>query len=209
MKITLMVKGGKMAGKEIPIRTNQFVIGRDETCQLRPTSNIVSKLHCAIVVGDDAVWLRDLKSTNGTFHNGAKVEDRVQLNHGDEIQVGPLHFVVNLPEKPVAAKPTTTQKPAATPAAAKSSPKRKAPLDDSAVFEWLSEDDETEDEANGVEQTSDPSIDMQQTMIDMSLLESETVPEIDRPAPGKPSSEANTTSAADKALGGRSLRKRV
>jgi pSer/pThr/pTyr-binding forkhead associated (FHA) protein len=217
MTLKLVVATGKLAGKEIPIRSNQFVIGRDPSCHLRPSSPAVSKLHCAVIVADEGVWLRDLKSTNGTFLNGQRVTDRALLNNGDKIVVGPLTLEVHLPpattkakslpEKAIQPKPDQEVKVLPT----KTAPKKKEPVDDEDVFEWLSEDDEVDP----TQADSDADLDVtQQTIVDTAAIQAETIPEINqpKPAPTAPSSSSGeTTSAADRALKGMgmSFRKRA
>ena len=69
MKISLVVKDGVHAGKTIPIGLSQFLVGRDPQCNLRPASTAISKRHCALLVRQDKVFIRDMNSTNGTFVN--------------------------------------------------------------------------------------------------------------------------------------------
>ena len=96
MKIVLVVASGVYAGKEIAIAGNQFVIGRDEGCNLRPASPAISKRHCAVYYKDGEPFVRDLGSTNGTFLNDAQVEGERSLAEGDKVRVGPLDFTVKL-----------------------------------------------------------------------------------------------------------------
>lgn len=96
MKIVLVVASGIYAGKEIAIAGNQFVIGRDEDCNLRPASPAISKKHCAVYYKDGEPFVRDLGSTNGTFLNDQQVEGERPLVEGDKVRVGPLDFTVKL-----------------------------------------------------------------------------------------------------------------
>ena len=96
MKIVLVVASGIYAGKEIAIAGNQFVIGRDEDCNLRPASPAISKKHCAVYYKDGEPFVRDLGSTNGTFLNDQQVEGERALAEGDKVRVGPLDFTVKL-----------------------------------------------------------------------------------------------------------------
>lgn len=113
MQLSLLVVGGVHHGKEIPITVSEFRIGRDAKCHLRPASDDVSRMHCALVVRpDDRVFLRDYGSSNGTILNRRMlVHGEVQLEDGDTIEVGPLMFKLRLTGAPDAA-------PAAAPAAA-------------------------------------------------------------------------------------------
>src|SRR5947209_9965180 len=93
MKLSLVVlTPGKMEGKAIPIKIPQFVIGRDPQCNLRPASALISKRHCALLVRDGKVFLRDFDSTNGTFLNEEPVKGEVEVKHNDRLKVGPLLF---------------------------------------------------------------------------------------------------------------------
>ena len=96
MKIVLVVASGIYAGKEIAIAGNQFVIGRDEDCNLRPASPAISKKHCAVFYKDGEPFVKDLGSTNGTFVNDEQVEGDRPLVEGDKLRVGPLDFSVKL-----------------------------------------------------------------------------------------------------------------
>ena len=67
MKVSLVVMNpGKTQGHAIPITLSQFIIGRDPQCNLRPASPDISKRHCAILIKNGKVTLRDFDSTNGT-----------------------------------------------------------------------------------------------------------------------------------------------
>jgi pSer/pThr/pTyr-binding forkhead associated (FHA) protein len=96
MKVSLVVSQGIHKGKAILVPTAQFVIGRDEDCQLRPSSPAVSKRHCAILIKNGQVFLKDFGSTNGTFVNDTPVTGEVEVKHDDQIRVGPLEFVLRL-----------------------------------------------------------------------------------------------------------------
>lgn len=97
MHVSLIVIGGVHDGREVPVRAAEFVIGRDPSCQLRPASNEVSRQHCAIVLRDDGIFLRDYGSRNGTVVNGRVLrKGELQLEDGDVLQVGPLAFRVGV-----------------------------------------------------------------------------------------------------------------
>lgn len=103
MKVQLIVTTpGPNQGKAIPIVGGKFSIGRDEGCNLRPASPMVSKLHCALIIREGKVFLQDFGSTNGTVVNNKTVQaEESQLNNGDQIKIGPLEFElkVMIPEK--------------------------------------------------------------------------------------------------------------
>jgi len=127
MKLSLKVAQGVHEGKLIPVPVAQFLIGREESCQLRPASPAVSKRHCAIQVRSDKVYVRDIGSTNGTFINDQQITQEVEVQHGDRLKIGPLEFVIQI-EKSATAKP-----------AAKLSPSEQAVTPKPAVAETLAE----------------------------------------------------------------------
>ena len=90
LRARLKVLGKKHQGKIIPLTARKFLIGREEDCHLRPTSELVSRHHCAITVDDFTVRLHDLGSTNGTYVNEQRVSGHVTLKAGDQIRIGKL-----------------------------------------------------------------------------------------------------------------------
>jgi len=72
------------------------VVGRREDCDLRIPLGEVSRKHCRVVLDGDSLRLEDLGSSNGTYHNGVRVEKDADLQAGDSIQVGPVVFVLQV-----------------------------------------------------------------------------------------------------------------
>ena len=107
MKVSLVVASGVHQGKAIPIVSPQFVIGRDPTCQLRPASQAVSKQHCAVLIRDGKVYVRDMGSTNGTVLNEDTLKDEErEVRPNDSLKVGPLDFTVRIEPTPATADGT-------------------------------------------------------------------------------------------------------
>ena len=83
--------GSKGKGRMIPVTGDTFVVGRDQTTDLRLASHHVSKRHAAVEVRDGRVFLRDLGSTNGTVLNGEPLRDaEAELHSEDKIRFGPI-----------------------------------------------------------------------------------------------------------------------
>ena len=95
MIVQLVVASGNRTGQIVPISTEKFIIGRAADCHLKPRSELISRYHCAILVGDDVV-VRDLGSKNGIRLNGEKVSAEQKLTNGDRLVVGPLDFYVHV-----------------------------------------------------------------------------------------------------------------
>jgi diguanylate cyclase (GGDEF)-like protein len=85
----LTVMTGAGAGQIVSLVDNaQVHIGRSRGADLRLDATGVSRMHCRIIRRDDAYWIEDLGSTNGTVVNGANVRT-AKLDIGDRIQIGP------------------------------------------------------------------------------------------------------------------------
>jgi pSer/pThr/pTyr-binding forkhead associated (FHA) protein len=119
MKLSLVVAQGIHQGKVIPVPVAQFLIGRDEGCQLRPASQAISKRHCAILARGGKVFVRDFGSTNGTFVNDAQVTGEQEIKDGDQLKVGPLEFKFRIDRSSGSLAPSRLEpKPANTVAGA-------------------------------------------------------------------------------------------
>jgi len=96
VQVKLKVLTGSHEGKEIGITTDKFLIGRSESCQLRPKSESVSRKHCILVQKDGRLLIQDLKSRNGTFLNEKRLpSDRASVvTPGDQLRIGKLSFEV-------------------------------------------------------------------------------------------------------------------
>jgi diguanylate cyclase (GGDEF)-like protein len=75
-------------GRRYPVAADPVVIGRDCDCGVPVPDGAVSREHARIVRRADGGYaVEDLKSTNGTFVNDARVEARA-LADGDYLRVG-------------------------------------------------------------------------------------------------------------------------
>jgi hypothetical protein len=76
--------------------TENMVIGRKEGHILLSEERTVSGKHCQVVKKDNAFFLKDLNSGNGTFINGKKIEQENLhlLEVGQEIRIGNVKMVV-------------------------------------------------------------------------------------------------------------------
>lgn len=98
LNVELKVVSGKHAGQVITLNRAKFLIGREQDCQLRPNSELVSRHHCVFTVDDFSVRVRDLGSTNGTTVNGERIRKEILLQQGDHVIVGNLEFEVVINE---------------------------------------------------------------------------------------------------------------
>jgi pSer/pThr/pTyr-binding forkhead associated (FHA) protein len=95
MELTLKVLTGRNAGQVVRVPVPKFLIGRSDDCHLRPHSDLISRHHCAILIDNGVVAIRDFNSKNGTFVNGEKVVGQTTLKTGDKVSVGQLVFEIH------------------------------------------------------------------------------------------------------------------
>ena len=89
-KYTLRAKTGRMLGRSYPL-TGATVVGRAPECQLRLDDTNLSRKHAKLIPTNEGVVIEDLGSTNGSFHNGKRVQ-RAVAQPGDEIGFDTLRF---------------------------------------------------------------------------------------------------------------------
>ena len=81
-------------GDSIELRGGQLLVGRSAMCRLVLDDPLVSRQHAEFRVEDGFVTLYDLKSVNGVFVNGQKVERQSRLVPGDRITIGSQDLVL-------------------------------------------------------------------------------------------------------------------
>lgn len=81
--------------RRFPLQRDVTVIGRREDCDLRIPLTEVSRKHCRLVQGSNGLRVEDLGSSNGTFHNGSKVQESM-VQPGDHLQIGPVIFTIQI-----------------------------------------------------------------------------------------------------------------
>lgn len=112
MGLILDIKSGPFAGQKIPLASGQSIlIGRakDRAQFAVPHDNQMSGAHFAVECGPQGCRITDRKSTNGTFLNGARIQEAM-LAGGDEIKSGQTIFVVRMvPDDQLSAAASSAQ----------------------------------------------------------------------------------------------------
>jgi predicted component of type VI protein secretion system len=95
MAVILEVKAGPFAGKRVAVMNGQTVtVGRTARANFAvPHDTFMSGLHFEVRCGTKGCVLTDQKSSNGTFVNGARLQ-QATLVAGDEVQSGKTVFAV-------------------------------------------------------------------------------------------------------------------
>jgi pSer/pThr/pTyr-binding forkhead associated (FHA) protein len=109
VKLVLLSAG--MAGRSHELKVDKTTIGRleDNTFQIPEPS--VSSHHCEVLLNGNAVVIKDLNSTNGTFINGNKITEST-LKPGQVLRLGQIELRLETDATPAAGgTPATTPTP--------------------------------------------------------------------------------------------------
>jgi len=95
MQVVLVMFRGEGERRSFSIVHDVTVIGRREDCDFRIPLGEISRKHCRLIKDGDTLRAEDLGSSNGTYVNGARVQE-AQLSPGDTLKVGSVLFVVQI-----------------------------------------------------------------------------------------------------------------
>jgi hypothetical protein len=99
----LVIREGEGAGSEFPL-DGELVLGRERgSADLVIDDPGISRRHAAVRALGGAITVEDLGSSNGTYVNGERISEEVELADGDEIQVGGAVLSVQGGDAPTAA----------------------------------------------------------------------------------------------------------
>ena len=110
IKLTLTLSGRTLERYEFG-EYERLRIGRSEDCEVTIDNLGVSRYHAEIVKKDGFHLLRDLRSNNGTFVNGKRVDSH-NLNEGDEISIGKFTLAFSSSDPAPSTAEAVAEKPA-------------------------------------------------------------------------------------------------
>jgi len=86
----LTVISGPNTGRAHLLHEGETLLGRGKEAHIALDDAGTSRLHARVILTEDGRYLlEDMKSRNGTFANGARVEGVKELASGDRIHIGP------------------------------------------------------------------------------------------------------------------------
>jgi hypothetical protein len=88
----IVITSGPKTGLELPLGNEPLTIGRSSESGLVIRDDYTSSHHARLVLWGDQWMIQDLDSTNGTWHDGARVTAPVPVNIGAPIKVGATTF---------------------------------------------------------------------------------------------------------------------
>ena len=79
----------------VEFRGHEMTIGRSADCDQVIDLPVVSSRHARLVRRGGQIFIEDLKSSNGTFVGGVRIETEALLKPGDSIALGSYRFVLS------------------------------------------------------------------------------------------------------------------
>ena len=107
MMVSLVMFKADGSRRDFAMTKDRMIVGRTSGCDLRIPLTSVSRQHCELRVEEEKVYLRDLGSSNGTYHNSIRVQETM-LKAGDEIVIGPVVFTLIIDGMPEQIDPVRT-----------------------------------------------------------------------------------------------------
>jgi serine phosphatase RsbU (regulator of sigma subunit)/pSer/pThr/pTyr-binding forkhead associated (FHA) protein len=98
----LVTLRGPNPGKQFPLEGETASIGRHAESAVFLESQAVSRHHARVLCEGDQFFIEDLNSSNGTFLNGKRIQQRTPLVEQDTLQIGP--YFLGLRQTPVPAQ---------------------------------------------------------------------------------------------------------
>ena len=83
---------------------SEYIIGRDDQCNIRLVDPEISRQHARITLKGSAYWITDCNSANGTTINGERIGQETELADNTELKIANygLKIVRSEPQKPLA-----------------------------------------------------------------------------------------------------------
>lgn len=85
---SLVVTQGPLTGTSLPLRQAGTIIGRNPECALILDDDFASGRHARIFQRDNAWFVEDLGSTNGTFVGTERLTGPVRVEAGSTLRIG-------------------------------------------------------------------------------------------------------------------------
>lgn len=102
----LIAISDELHGQELTV-DRDMLVGRHQDADIQLQSADISRRHAAFLLKEDALWVQDLKSSNGTFVNDLRIEHEKLLKDGDIVQFASIKFNVLAPAKAVELESVT------------------------------------------------------------------------------------------------------
>jgi serine phosphatase RsbU (regulator of sigma subunit)/pSer/pThr/pTyr-binding forkhead associated (FHA) protein len=99
---------GPHPGGVFNLEQDSAILGRHPDCDIVLDSGAVSRQHARILRIDNAFFIEDMQSRNGTYINGHQIRDRYRLNDQDRITLCDVVLLFQDDRKPLPSDSCTT-----------------------------------------------------------------------------------------------------
>jgi len=90
----LIIQTGKLQGKRLLLPAKEMIVGRDDDCDMKIASGLVSRKHCSLISTPEGIVVTDLDSQNGTHVNDVPITEPTLLKEGDFLRIGAILLAV-------------------------------------------------------------------------------------------------------------------
>ena len=88
-KLELLVAAGPLSGRRFAVPEAGLRLGRSSSCEISIADPALSRNHCLFEMREEALWVTDLASANGTLVNGKELgAESARLAAGDVVTAG-------------------------------------------------------------------------------------------------------------------------
>lgn len=98
--------------QEFILEAGDTVFGRDPAAGVYVDHPSVSRRHACLSIGSQGAVLEDLKSRNGTFVNGRRIDGPTNIGHGALIGLGPITLTFIVSVAPASTQPINPRRAA-------------------------------------------------------------------------------------------------
>jgi DNA-binding winged helix-turn-helix (wHTH) protein len=80
--------------RRYPLKEGENVLGRADDCEVRLELASISRHHAVIIIDGNRITLRDLRSKNGTFMGGRRIDGTVDVSDCHQIRLGSVTLIL-------------------------------------------------------------------------------------------------------------------
>ena len=84
----VLTKSGEDRPSAVEVADGSYIVGRGASAKIALPFPDVSERHALVMVRDGKAWVEDLKSANGTYVDGERIDRMTPLSDDSLVQIG-------------------------------------------------------------------------------------------------------------------------